>query len=131
MHSSRMPTVQCSGRLVCVCVGRGWLYTQGGSAWGVSTWGGLPGGAGSVCLEGGGLFRGVSAYGGICPGECVCFRGCVCIPACNEVDTPPPPLTEFLTHACENITFPQLLLRTVANGAFKRTIIQISERCSW
>ena len=26
-----------------------------------------------------------------------------------------PPLlwTEFLTHACENITFPQLLLRTV------------------
>ena len=27
--------------------------------------------------------------------------------------TSPPPWTEFLTHACENITFPQLLLRTV------------------
>ena len=26
-----------------------------------------------------------------------------------------PLLTEFLTHACENITFPQLLLRTVIN----------------
>ena len=25
----------------------------------------------------------------------------------------PPKWTEFLTHACENITFPQLLLRTV------------------
>ena len=25
----------------------------------------------------------------------------------------PPPWAEFLTHACENITFPQLLLRTV------------------
>ena len=24
--------------------------------------------------------------------------------------------TEFLTHSCENITFPQLLLRTVKNG---------------
>ena len=24
-----------------------------------------------------------------------------------------PPWTEFVTHACENITFPQLLLRTV------------------
>ena len=28
----------------------------------------------------------------------------------------PPPWTEFLTHACENITFPQLLLRTVMNA---------------
>ena len=26
---------------------------------------------------------------------------------------PPPLWTEFLTHACENITFPQLLLRAV------------------
>ena len=37
--------------------------------------------------------------------------------------TPPPPFaaldpqwTEFLTHACENITFPQLLLQTVTIG---------------
>ena len=28
---------------------------------------------------------------------------------------PPPPWTEFLTHACENMTFPHLLLRTVTN----------------
>ena len=28
-------------------------------------------------------------------------------------DISPPPWTEFLTHACENITFPQLLLRPV------------------
>ena len=28
-------------------------------------------------------------------------------------DTHTPPWTEFLTHACENITFPQLLLRAV------------------
>ena len=27
-----------------------------------------------------------------------------------------PPWTEFLTHACENITFPQLLLRTVTSS---------------
>ena len=26
-----------------------------------------------------------------------------------------PPLTDFFTHACENITFPQLLLRTVTS----------------
>ena len=31
-------------------------------------------------------------------------------------DTTPPLWTEFLTHACENITFPQLLLRTVIIG---------------
>ena len=33
------------------------------------------------------------------------------LPQC--IHTPPPLLTEFLTHAFENITFPQLLLRTV------------------
>ena len=32
-----------------------------------------------------------------------------------KVDTPSPLWTESLTHACENITFPQLLLRTVIN----------------
>ena len=57
MHSSRMRTVDCSGR-------------RGGAAAGVS-----------------------AQMGGVCPGR--------------------PPWTEFLTHACENITFPQLLLRTV------------------
>ena len=71
MHSSRMRTVRCSGRLLGqggVCPGR------------VSAWGG--------CLLGGG-----------------------CLP---DGCTPPFPLwTKFLTHACENITFLQLRLRTV------------------
>ena len=39
---------------------------------------------------------------GVCPGG-VCLGGGVHLP----------PLTEFLTHACENITFPQLRLRRV------------------
>ena len=34
------------------------------------------------------------------------------MPPCH---TPHPMWTEFLTHACENITFPQLLLRTVTS----------------
>ena len=42
---------------------------------------------------------------GVCPEGGVCQE--VCIPACTEADTPPP-WTEFLTHVCENITFPQL-----------------------
>ena len=53
-------------------------------------------------LLGGCLPRGVSA------------RGCLprgCMAACNGADTPL--WTDFFTHACENITFPQLLLRTV------------------
>ena len=45
-----------------------------------------------------------------------CARGCVAgvyqvpgggIPACTEAEPPPPPWTEFLTHATENITLPQ------------------------
>ena len=48
--------------------------------------------------------EGVSA----CQGG-VFLPGGGCLP-----DTPAPPVwTEFLTHACENITFPQLRLRTV------------------
>ena len=45
--------------------------------------------------------------GGVCPGE-----GCVCL----EGSYTSPLWTEFLTHAYENITFPQLLLRTVMRG---------------
>ena len=45
---------------------------------------------------------GVSAQEGCLP------RG-VCIIACTEADTPPPLWTEFLTHACENVTLPQLV----------------------
>ena len=42
-----------------------------------------------------------------------------CMPPCHTcplpcmLPPPPPQWTEFLTHACENITFPQLLLQTV------------------
>ena len=53
----------------------------------------------SGCLPMGCLPTGVSASGG---------GGC----------TPPlPPWTEFLTHGCENITFPQLRLRTVKSNS--------------
>ena len=55
--------------------------------------------------RGGVRARGMHA-GGHAGGVGVCLRGpCV---ACS-----PPLWTEFLTHACENITFPQLLLRAV------------------
>ena len=53
-----------------------------------------PGGvhAQGVCMP-----RGVHAQGVCMPAGMLCM----------------PPRTEFLTHACENITFPQLLLRAV------------------
>ena len=54
-----------------------------------------------------GCVQGV-CVGGVSSGEC--------IPACNGADILPPPWTEFLTHACKNITFSQLLLRTVTNS---------------
>ena len=66
---------------------------------------------GGVCLPGGCITactgRGVSApvHAGIQRG--VSAKGC--LPQCTLGYTPPTPLwTEFLTHACENITFPQL-----------------------
>ena len=48
-----------------------------------------------------GRLGGGSAWGGVCPVD----------PLDPEADTPLS--TEFLTHACENITFPQLLFRMV------------------
>ena len=88
-----------SGGGVCLLRGVGgvgWCLLPGGGClpgWGVSA----PGG---VCLV-----WGVSAWSGG-----VSAPGGGCIPACTEADTlpPPPPLTEFLTHACENITLAQL-----------------------
>ena len=56
---------------------------------------------------------GVSAPGGVCSGG-VCSRGVsapegVVYPSMQWDRPPPPPLwTEFLTHAAENITLPQL-----------------------
>ena len=52
-----------------------------------------------------GRLSGLSARGGICLGG-VTARGVYTFL----------PWTEFLTHACENITFPQLLLQTVNIG---------------
>ena len=98
---------------------------------------------GTVCSRRGSWFWGGTGHGGVCgPGEGVSTSGgcmvwgvwsrgvyglvgCLvrgvwgvsaprggCIPACTEADTPPP-WTEFLTHACENITLAQLRLRPV------------------
>ena len=93
----------------------------GGCLWrGVSAWGCLP--KGGVCP------------GGICPRIGVSARGCLprgCLPRMVSAwgvskyahrqtspwpqrQTPPSLMwTEFLTHTCENVTFPQLCLRTV------------------
>ena len=104
MHSSRMCTVRCSGRLLwrdCVCPGgclaKGQWCLPGGVC--PDAWGGcLPRG----CLPGGCLPR-----VGVCPWGVVSDQlhrgGGVC-------QTPP---VNRLTDVCENITFPQLLLRTV------------------
>ena len=106
MLSSRMRTVLGSGcrgggvsqhalcRGVCIpaCTGQG-VSAQGG----VYLRGCLPGGVcpGSVCVSQHALSRGVSA------------------PVHAGIHSSP--WTEFLTHACENITFSQLLLWTVIN----------------
>ena len=103
----------CSG-VVC-------SWGGGVCSWGVSAPGGclLPGGVwsqGGIC-SGGCLLLGVFALGGcLLPGVSALVvsgpGGLVlggCIPACTEADTlPPPPWTEFLTHARENITLAQL-----------------------
>ena len=59
---------------------------------------------GEGCLSRGGCLP--DGVGVVCPGGGCLSRGC----------TPPPPhgqWTKFPTHACENITFPQLRLRAV------------------
>ena len=59
----------------------------------------VPSTAVAVCWMGGGVsVRGLSARWGVCPGG-VCQTS--------------PLWLEFLPHSCENITFPQLRLRTV------------------
>ena len=94
-----MRTVRCSGRLG----------------------GGLP--EGGVCLGGGDICLG---EGGVYP--LGTEADTPPLPPDPEVDTPrprgrhTPPWTQFLTHACENITyitFPQLLLRTVIRSSHK------------
>ena len=68
----------------------------------------LPGG----CLPTGGVCLGDVCSGGVSSQMGVSARG-VCVSQHALRQTPQPLWTEFLTHACENITFPQLRLRTV------------------
>ena len=92
MHSSRMRTVRCSGRLDGGGGGlAGVVSVQRGGAVclsrGVSVWG-------CVCLSGGGACPGGVSPGGGEEVVCVCLAGVsvrpgeVCIPACNGADTP-------------------------------------------
>ena len=76
---------------------RGMSAQVGVSAWGVSAQGG--------CLPS--LSRGCLLRQGVCPGGV-----CLVCPGGRH----PSLWTESLTHACENITFPQLRLRTVMIG---------------
>ena len=62
------------------------------------------------CLQRGVVCLGDDCLGGVCLGVCVCPGGC--IPPVHCMLGHSPLWTEFLTHACENITFRQLLLRT-------------------
>ena len=130
-----MRTVRCSGRLgeggvgAClggVCLPEGSCLPRRVSAWGCLPRGCLPGGGG--CLP-----SGLSAQSRCLPAgvyDCVgCLPGGVCLGgvclrrAVSAWGGAQPPFgsrgrhsslwTEFLTHACENITFLQLLLRTV------------------
>ena len=52
---------------------------------------------------------------GRCPGGSVCLG----VSTQGRVYTSPLPWTEFLTHACENITFPQLRLQTVITKVYQ------------
>ena len=92
MHYSRMRTVRCSSHLGRMSA-RGCVSAHGGC---------LNGRVG--CLAGECLPNGVSAWhGGMSAWGVSAWQGC----------TSPPLWTEFLTQTCENITFPQLRLRTV------------------
>ena len=99
LHSSRMHTA----RLLTVSPSMHWagggVSLPGGSA--------LPEGgllAGGSALQGGVLLvRGVPA----CRGGGVCLPGGMVSQHALKQRPPPPPWTEFLTHATENITLPQ------------------------
>ena len=98
MHSGRMRTVRCSGHPGGCLLGGG-VYLEGGvypAGW---------------CVSRGCLPRG----GGVCPGGC--------LPRVGVPPTPLPPWTEFLAHACENITFPQLLLQTATRACVNSVVI--------
>ena len=67
--------------------------------------------------------RGRLLGGSVCPGECL-PRGC--LP--KEVCVHRPLWTEWLTDRCKNITFPQLLLRTVIKDNQENTFLGTAER---
>ena len=93
MHSSSMCTVHCSGRL-------------GGC---------LPG---EVSAQRGLSVHCVSTHGG---GVCLVGGGVACLPGGGGLSRgvyTSPLWTEFLTRACENITFRQLPLQTVIIALF-------------
>ena len=113
MHSSRMRTVRCSSHLGGVCLGDVCIPACTGQG---------------VCVSQHALGRGVCVYpsmhwaGGVCVSQhalgrgCVCVsqhalgRGCVCVSQHALGQAPP---VNRMTDSCKNITFPQLLLRTV------------------
>ena len=64
--------------------------------------------------------RSLTAVCGVCVGG-----GSVC-----GIHTPLPPWTEFLTHACENITFPQLLLQSVTKQVSLVTMLHLHKMTS-
>ena len=87
----------------------------GVSGLGVSGWGGAWSGGGVCLVQGVCLVRGCLVWGGVwsggvpAPGGVCLVRGGLVwgggIPACTEADPPP---VNRITHACENITLPQL-----------------------
>ena len=91
----------CSGEVS----GLGGVYSRGCLVRGVSA----PGGS---CLGGGCLLQGVCSQGVSAPEGCLLPGGLLrggCIPACTEADTLPTLWTEFLTHACEILPWPNFV----------------------
>ena len=96
MHSSRMRT----GRSLTVCCSL--LPVVGGGS-----------GPGGVCLVRGGVCSGGTWSGGVsAPGGCLVWGGGFCSGGVSQHALRQTPSlflwTEFLTHACENITLAQL-----------------------
>ena len=115
MHSSRIHTVRCSGRLGGE--GEGCL-PRGVSAPGMAAW--------EQCVCPGGAWGQCVCPGGVCLGRCVSARECLprrCLPGWvytpqTQGQTPLP--VNRITDRCRNITFPQLLLWTVINPFSRR-----------